>query len=79
MAHFTQELYKLLGIEMVSSTVWHLQMDRQMEQVNQELDKYLCLFMNEQQCYEMTPKKKTLFHAFINLMGNLQKYNEEKL
>ena len=40
-ALFTKELYKLLGIQLESSMAWHLQMDRQMEHINQELDQYL--------------------------------------
>jgi len=48
-AHFTRELYCLLGIKLASSTAWHPQTDRQMERVNQELDQYLWLFVNEQQ------------------------------
>jgi len=45
--HFTRELYRLLGIKLASSTAWHPQTDRQMEHVNQELDQYLWLFVNE--------------------------------
>jgi len=45
--HFTRELYCLLGIKLASSTAWHPQTDRQMEHVNQELDQYLWLFVNE--------------------------------
>jgi len=48
-ACFTRELYCLLGIRLVSSTAWHPQTDRQMEHVNQELDQYLQLFVNEWQ------------------------------
>ena len=48
-AHFTRELYRLLGIKLASSTAWHPQTDRQMKRVNQELDQYLWLFVNEQQ------------------------------
>jgi len=44
---FTQELYRLLEIKLVSSTAWHSQTDGQMEHVNQELDQYLWLFVNE--------------------------------
>jgi len=29
--------------------------------------------------YEMTPKKETISHTFINLMGNIQKYNMGKI
>ena len=46
-ACFTRELYCLLGIKLASSTAWHPQTNRQMEQVNQELDQYLWLFVNE--------------------------------
>jgi len=48
-AHFTKELYCLLGIKLVSSTAWYPQTDRQTEHVNQELDQYLWLFVNERQ------------------------------
>jgi len=48
-ARFTKELYCLLGIKLVSSTVWYPQTDGQTERVNQELDQYLQLFVNERQ------------------------------
>jgi len=48
-ACFTRELYCLLGIKLASSTAWHPQTDGQMERVNQELDQYLQLFVNERQ------------------------------
>jgi len=48
-ARFTKELYCLLGIKLVSSTAWNPQTNRQMECVNQELDQYLQLFVNERQ------------------------------
>jgi len=48
-AHFTQELYHLLGIKLASFTAWHPQTDGQTEHVNQKLDQYLWLFVNEQQ------------------------------
>jgi len=48
-AHFTKELYCLLRIKLASSTAWHPQTDEQMECVNQELDQYLRLFVNERQ------------------------------
>jgi len=50
-ARFTRELYRLLGIKLASSTVWHSQTDGQTEHVNQELDQYLWLFVNERQDY----------------------------
>jgi len=56
-ARFTKELYRLLGIKLVSSTAWHPQTDRQTEHVNQELDQYLWLFVNERQddWYDLLP------------------------
>jgi len=46
-AHFTRELYRLLGIKLASSTAWHPQINRQTERINQELDQYLRLFVNK--------------------------------
>jgi len=56
-ARFTRELYCLLGIKLASSMVWHPQTDRQTEHVNQELDQYLWLFVNERQddWYDLLP------------------------
>jgi antitoxin component of RelBE/YafQ-DinJ toxin-antitoxin module len=45
---FTRELYRLLGIHIAASTVYHLQTDGQTEHVNQELEQYLWLFMSKQ-------------------------------
>jgi len=44
---FTQELYRLLRIRLASSTAWYPQMNEQTECVNQELDQYLCIFVNK--------------------------------
>jgi len=49
MASFTKKLYRLLGIRLSSSTAWHPQTDRQTECINQELDQFLCLFVNKWQ------------------------------
>jgi len=56
-ALFTKELYRLLGIQVSSSTAWHPQTDGQTERVNQELDQFLCLFVNEPQdnWYDLPP------------------------
>jgi len=56
-ARFTKELYRLLGIKLASSTAWHPQTDGQTECVNQELDQYLQLFVNERQddWYDLLP------------------------
>jgi len=47
-ASFTKKLYRL-GIRLSSSTAWHPQTDGQTERVNQELDQFLRLFVNERQ------------------------------
>jgi len=56
-ASFTKELYRLLGIQLSSFTAWHPQTDRQTEHVNQELDQFLCLFVNKWQndWYDLLP------------------------
>ena len=48
-AAFMKELYRLLGIELASSTAYHPQTDGQTERVNQELEQYIRLFVNEHQ------------------------------
>jgi len=48
-AAFMKELYQLLEIEAATSTAYHPQTDRQMEQVNQELEQYLRIFVGERQ------------------------------
>jgi len=48
-AAFMKELYRLLGIELASSTAYHPQTDGQTERVNQELEQYIRLFINERQ------------------------------
>ena len=48
-AEFTKELYRLLGIKLAATTAYHPQGDGQMEQVNQELEQYLWLFVNQRQ------------------------------
>ena len=48
-AEFTWELYLLLGIKLAATKAYHPQRDGQTEQVNQELEQYLCLFTNQRQ------------------------------
>jgi RNase H-like domain found in reverse transcriptase/Reverse transcriptase (RNA-dependent DNA polymerase)/Integrase zinc binding domain/Chromo (CHRromatin Organisation MOdifier) domain len=48
-ADFTRELYRLLGIKLATSTAYHPQTDGQTERVNQELEQYIRLFVNERQ------------------------------
>ncbi len=44
-----KDLYGLLQIKSNASMVFHPQTDGQMERVNQEVEKYLCLFINHLQ------------------------------
>jgi len=44
-----KELNEMLGIETKLSTVYHPQTDGQMERVNQELEQYLCMFIDHRQ------------------------------
>ncbi len=43
---FMKELYRMLDITLNASTAFHPQTDRQTEQVNQEIEKYLRIFVN---------------------------------
>jgi len=67
-AHFTRELYHLLGIKLASSTAWHPQTNGQMERVNQELDQYLWLFVNEQQdnWYNLLPMAEFQHNNYVH-------------
>ncbi len=46
---FMKDLYDLLQIKSNTSTAFHPQTDGQMEWVNQEVEKYLCIFINHLQ------------------------------
>jgi len=46
---FMHKLYCLLGIKVAASTAYHPQTDGQTEHVNQELEQYLCVFVNKRQ------------------------------
>ena len=46
---FTRELYWMLGIKLAATTAYHPQGDGQMERINQELEQYLRLFVNQWQ------------------------------
>ena len=48
-AELTKELNRMLGIETRLSMAFHPQTDRQMEQMNQELEQYLRLFVEHRQ------------------------------
>ena len=49
MAEFMRELYRLLGITLAATMAYQPQGDGQMKQVNQELEQYLQLFINQRQ------------------------------
>jgi transposase InsO family protein len=48
-AEFTRELYRVLGIKLAATTAFHPQGDGQTERVNQELEQYLRIFVNQRQ------------------------------
>ena len=48
-AGLTKKLNKMLGIETKLSTAYHLEIDRQMERTNQELEQYLRMYVNYRQ------------------------------
>jgi len=48
-AELTRELNKMLGIQTRMSTAFHPQMNRQTEQINQELKQYLRFFTDYRQ------------------------------
>ena len=48
-AGLTKKLNKMLGIETKLSTAYHLEIDRQMERTNQELEQYLRMYINYRQ------------------------------
>jgi transposase InsO family protein len=49
MVDFTRELYRLISIKLATSTAYHPQTDGQTECVNQELEQFLQLFVNQRQ------------------------------
>ena len=53
---------------MASSTAWHPQTDGQMERVNQELDQYLRLFVNERQddWYDLLPMVEFQYNNHVH-------------
>jgi len=48
-AEFTREVYRMLGIKLAATTAYHPQGDGQTERVNQELEQYLRIFVNQRQ------------------------------
>jgi len=47
--NFMCGLSEILGIKVVASMACHLQTDSQTERINQEVEQFLCLFMNQRQ------------------------------
>jgi len=64
-----KELYQLLGIEAVTSTAYHPQTNGQMEQVNQELEQYLQIFVRERKddWYTLLPLAEFFYNNHIHL------------
>ena len=48
-AEFSRELYKILGIKIAATTAYHPQGDGQTERLNQELEQFLRIFVNQRQ------------------------------
>jgi len=65
---FTRKLYRLLRIKLTMSTAYHPQTDGQTERVNQEMEQFLCLFMNERQDNwdELLPLGKFMYNNHIH-------------
>ena len=63
-----KELYRLLGIEAAMSTTYHPQTDGQTEQVNQELEQYLQIFIGERQddWYTLLPLAEFSYNNHIH-------------
>ena len=46
-AEFMKELYRTLGVKLAATTAYHPQGDGQTEWINQELEQFLQLFINQ--------------------------------
>jgi len=68
-ALFMKELYWLLRIKVALSTAYHPQTDRQTEQVNQELEQYLRIFVGEwkDDWYNLLPLAEFSYNNHIHL------------
>ena len=49
MSNFMRRLSEILGIKVTASMAYHPQTDSQTERVNQEVEQFLCLFVNQRQ------------------------------
>ena len=50
-AQFMRDLYSMTGVESNLSTAYHPQTDGQTERINQEVEQYLRIFVNERQTW----------------------------
>ena len=66
---FTRKLYHLLRIKLAATTAYHLQGNGQTARVNQELEQYRCLFLNECQddWYDLLPLAEFQYNNHIHL------------
>jgi hypothetical protein len=67
-AEFMRELCRLLGIQVSASTAYHPQSDGQTERVNQEVEQYFRLFVNERQddWDELTPMAEFAYNNHVH-------------
>ena len=67
-AEFTQELYRLLGITLSSITAYCPQANGQTECVNQEVEQYLQVFVNERQDNwdELLPMAEFQYNNYVH-------------
>ena len=70
-AEFTWELYQMLGNKLAATTAYHPQGDGQMERVNQELEQYLGLFVNQRWCAARPVKGGCLAEVLYSVLGVL--------
>ena len=49
MLNFMRGLSEIFGIQVVASMAYHPQTDSQTKRVNQEVEQFLCLFINQRQ------------------------------
>ena len=76
-AEFMKELNEILGIKTKLSMAYHLQTDGQTEQVNQEIEQYLRMFIGHRQndwpewiacaCYDMSFSILSPFHTMCSI------------
>jgi hypothetical protein len=67
-AEFTQELWRLIGIEPATSTAYHQQTDGQTECINQELKQFVRIFTSYKQDNwdELLPAAEFAYHNHVH-------------